>query len=264
MGQSVPYFVDVVVPEAVLLPPQPVVKALVHPNEHGAVWYCADRASVTTNDDGAVQDWAPQKGLGVVAVPVKPNLGNLRCADDGGLQFERAINAGLVLNDALIDPTRFSCAIRYSSEFGDARTLITINPADHDTYLFLSEKDGHISWQDQQDQAMISVPAPKSGGWIAVGFDAGKLSLAVAVEGEVFSKPTVHEGAKAEIAVAFTGANDLFIGCRSHRKGILKTLGVSCVYDLLLWIDEDVCRRNQRALNDACRYCENESTPNDI
>jgi hypothetical protein len=257
MKQDESYFVDIEVPEAVLLSDSVVVQKLVHPNTSGAVWYRADEASLASNDEGVVQKWLPQEGLGEVAVPVKPNADHLRLSLDGGLNFEREVNAGLVVKNALIDPTKFSCAIRYSSNFGDARTLLTINPNDHDTYLFLSEKDGHISWQDQKDQSAVTIPAPKGGGWIVVGFDAGKLSLSVACEGESFGKPSFSEGLKHEVAVDFSGANDVFIGCRSHRKGILKTLGVSRIHDLLIWVDQDLCGGDHDVLHSVCRHCEN-------
>jgi hypothetical protein len=256
MDQGEPYFVDLEVPEAVLLSDSAVVQKLVHPNASGAVWYWADAASLICNDEGAVQQWVPQEGLGEAAVPAKPNTDNLHLSPDGGLNFEREVNAGLVINNALIAPTQFSCAIRYSSEFGDARTLLTINPSDHDTYLFLSEKDGHISWQDQKDQSAITIPAPKSGGWIVAGFDAGKLSLSVASEGDAFANPSFSECLKHEVAADFSGASDIFIGCRSHRKGILKTLGVSRIHDLLLWIDQDLCGGDHDVLNAVSRHCE--------
>ena len=261
MDQASPYLVDVTVPDAVLLSDSTVVQKLIHPNVAGAVWYRADQGSLTCNDTGAVQQWTPQDGLGEVAVPVKPNTDNLRLSPDSGLSFEREINSGLVINNALVGPTQFSFAIRYSSDFGDARTLLTINPCDHDTYLFLAEKDGHVSWQDQKDQSAITMPAPKGGGWIVVGFDAGKLSMSVVGVGVEFPKPMVSEVSKQEVAGDFSGACDVFIGCRSHRKGILKTLGVSRIHDLLLWIDQDLCGGDHNVLNAVCRHCESTGTP---
>ena len=260
MDETAPYFVDVSVPEAVLLPKEPKAVPLVHPNALGAVWYKAVGGSVTCDNNGCVQKWSPMDGLGEAAFPAKPNDCNSKLFEDGGLLFEREINAGLVVANALIEPTQFSCAIRYSSEYGDARTLLTINPNDQETYLFLSEKDGHISWQDQNDLSGVSVPAPKNGGWILVGFDAGKLSLSVAAEGQKFDRPQVSDTAQDEVLLSFAGVNDVFIGCRSHRKGILKTLGSSRIHDLLIWIDQDLCAGDQAISNAACRYCEDKGT----
>jgi hypothetical protein len=124
-----------------------------------------------------------------------------------------------------------------------------------------AEKDGHVSWQDQKDQSAITMPAPKGGGWVVVGFDAGRLSMSVAGDGMKFSKPMISEVSKQEVAVDFSGACDVFIGCRSHRKGILKTLGVSRIHDLLLWIDQDLCGGDHDVLNAVCRHCESKGAP---
>lgn len=255
-----PYFVDLEVPKAVLLPEEPVAAQPIHPNACGAVWYKADEAYLICNDTGTVQQWLPQEGVGETAIPSKPNTDNLRLSTARGLQFEREVNAGMVIKNALVGPSQFSCAVRYTSDTGDARTLLTVNPTDYYTYLFLTEKDGRIRWQDQKDQSDVSVPAPRNGGWIVVGFDAGKLSLTAASKGDDFGKPVHNNEPNTELANSFSGANDIFVGCRSHRKGILKTLGSSRLHDLLLWIDQDICNGDQPSLNAACRYCEAEGT----
>jgi hypothetical protein len=258
MKTPAPYFVDIEVPETVLLECDDVAVAALHPNDNGAVWYRADALTVHRDDSGVVQKWSPQNELGTAAEPVKPNTDNLRLSEMGGLSFEREVNAGLVIDDALVDPMTFSCAIRFASDHGEARTLLTVNPRDHDSYLFLSEKDGHISWQDQKDQSTASIPTPKRGGWIVAGFNEGKLSLSTASVGADVGLPVSSEAMKAELAADFLGASDIFIGCRSHRKGITKTLGSSRVMDVLLWIDQDVCAKNPDQLNAVLRHCENE------
>lgn len=255
-----PHFVDIEVPNAVLLVNDKPSLETVHPNDSGAVWYRADESSLHRNSSGAVQKWSPQKALGVEAVQAKPNDDNLRLSEKGGLCFEREVNAGLVVSDALVDPTSFSCAIRYASDYGDARTLLTVNPNEHDSYLFLSEKDGKISWQDQKGQSEVLMPAPKGGGWIIAGYDAGALSLTIAALGSDVVQPVSSDTLKSEIATDFQGASDVFFGCRSHRKGITKTLGSSRVMDVLLWIDQDVCSRETKQINAVLRHCENEGS----
>lgn len=264
METESPFFVDVEVPDAVLLSENTGVCPSLHPNECDAVWYRGDLGSVTCDKDGAVQEWSPQNGLGMVAVPVKPNQNSLRIASGGGLQFDREVNSGLVIGEALIEAAQFSCAVRFSSQLGDARTLLTINPTDRDNYLFLAEKDGRVNWQDQNETVSLSLPSPKGGGWIIAGFDKGKLSLSVADEGQDCAKAIDTKFYNAELSQDFDGINDVFIGCRSHRKGILKTLGTSCLHDVLLWIDQDFCNTDLVRLQSIFRHCENIGPQDDV
>lgn len=261
MEQDDVYYVDVIVPKAVLLDDHTPAPEIVHPNECDAVWYQANASSVICDENDIVQAWRPEENLGVTATPAKPNTGTLRLAATGGMTFVSEINSGLVVQNALSDPKQFSLAIRYSSALGEARSLLTVNPSECDTYLFLAEKEGHVIWQDQQDHATLSLPAPKGGGWILAGFDEGMLSLTTAPDsgniGPVHQTKTRAENLRA----AFDGACDLFIGCRSHRKGILKTLGTSQVHDVLLWIDQDWTKGDPAKLAAALRYCENQGTP---
>jgi hypothetical protein len=260
MDQSEPFFVDVKVPEAVLLSVPAKAAGTMRPDTCDAVWYKADQTSLTCNDAGVVQAWRAQEGRGTTATPVKPNNDNLRLSGTGGLMFDAEINAGLVVENALFAATTFTLAVRYSSDHGEARSLLTLNPSDYDSYLFLAEKDGVISWQDQQDHAALSQPAPKGGGWIIAGCNHGRLSLATAPDGGMPSAPLQSEVGTAEIQAALTGACDLFIGCRSHRKGILKTLGSARIHDVLLWVDQDYCSANQTPLAAVLRHCESQGT----
>jgi len=52
---------------------------------------------------------------------------------------------------------------------------------------------------------------------------------------------------------------DLFIGCRSHRKGILKTLGTSVVHDVLIWLDH--AASTPAALEQVARTCRYAEAP---
>jgi hypothetical protein len=260
MDQNAPYFVDVEVPEAVLLSSGPKAIKTVHPNTCGAVWYKADQASVTSDAEGAVKIWHAKEGLGTDAIQAKPNTGNLRLADAGGLELHAGVNAGMVIQDGLIEPASFTLAVRYASDHGEARSLLTINPNDYDNYLFLAEKDGNISWQDQQDTATLTMHAPKGGGWIVAGYDKGHLSLATASGGGALSAPLRSRAKADDVHAAFNGACDVFIGCRSHRKGIVKTLGSARIFDVLLWVDQDYSAQDQTTLASVLRHCESKGT----
>jgi hypothetical protein len=257
MKPTAAHFVDIEVPEAVLLPVQGLSLAnAIDQSTCGAVWYHASRDALTFDAEGAVTSWRPQDSVGISASPAEPNAGNLKVAQAGGLAFQSKINAGMVVPEAMVEPTSFTLAVRFTSEDGEARSLLTVNPNDHDTYLFLSEREGLVSWQDQQDEVNLSVPSPVAGGWVIGGYHEGVLSLATAPFGGAVSNPIRSSMPSGEIKAAMKGASDLFIGCRSHRKGILKTLGASRIHDILLWVDQDHCSDEDPDLQAALRFCE--------
>jgi hypothetical protein len=256
MEEDRPILVDIDVPDAVLLPLQhaPAAPEMRHPNDCDAVWYRA-HASALTIKDGAVAAWRPENGLGADALPVKPNENNGAVSEGGGIVFLKETNCGYVAAAALVETHNFCCAVRLLSPEGEARTLITINP-DSDTYLFLAEKDGQVIWQDQSDSVGIALPAPGSEYWVAAGYSDGQLSLAVAEPGAPFGDAVQSTTPSTALENAMAGVNDLFIGCRSHRKGIVKTLGQSTIFDILLWIDRNPLSEDPAALAAACRFAE--------
>lgn len=257
MEDTGPYFVDIKVPAAVLLSEQLAGQInATHPNTYDAVWYHANGTSLTCDAEGAVQVWHAENDVGTSATQAEPNAGNLKLAKVGGLAFQSRINAGMVVRDAIVEPVQFTLAVRFTSDGGEARSLLTVNPNDHDTYLFLSEREGHVSWQDQQDETELSLPSPTAGGWVIGGYRDGVMSMATADLGGAVSKPLQSALPSGEIKAAMKGACDLFIGCRSHRKGILKTLGASRIHDVLVWIDHDHCSGDIETLTTVLRYCE--------
>lgn len=257
MTDFTPYFVDVSVPEAVVLDCSEPVSA--HPNTCNVIWYRAISSAMRCDDNDAVQEWHPDAGVGAVATPAEPNANQSRCAEEGGLIFQAGINSGLIIEGALVEPSAFSCAVRYRSDDGDARSLITVNPNAQDTYLFLTEKGGQIYWEDQQGSVSLSRPAPQNG-WVAVGYSHGKLSLSVAERAGGFGSVL----RSIDLRTALAGSSDVFIGCRSHRKGILKTLGASTIHDILIWADRDINAGKRQDLEAVFHYCEQEVASDDI
>ncbi|SEO08031.1 hypothetical protein SAMN04490248_101273 [Salinihabitans flavidus] len=251
-------FLDLELPEGALLRWEPVaepVPGAEHPNTYGAVWYAA-RGEAIARDGGAVIGWTPENGLGIPAVPVTANAGG-GLSDGGGLRFEREVNAGLVAENALVDARHFTVAVRFESPEHEARTLVTLNPGAHDNYLFLSEKEGTLIWEDEDATAGVRMPSRAGAQWVAASYALGALSLSRADEGGDFED--VQSGpASLSLAAAMAGASDLFIGCRSHRKGIVKTLGASVIHDILFWIDADCLAtpEGRGMLTAACRHVE--------
>ncbi|GHF03273.1 hypothetical protein GCM10016455_25650 [Aliiroseovarius zhejiangensis] len=256
MGQGDAYFVDVEVPEAVLLDTTPAPPRSRSPVQCGAVWY---RGGHTTS---VITEWTPEEGLGVVAYPVKPNATGAKRHPEGSIAFTAATNTGLVAEGALSETRQFTCAVRFDSPKGEARTLVTINPSDADNYLFLNEKEGELTWQDQKGSVAVAIPSPPTPAWVVVGYEAGRLSIAAASEDRPLGAPVASTGNNPRLDTDLSGSSDLFIGCRSHRKGILKTLGTSRIMDVLLWSDSFVLTPGAAAeLNAVCRHAETEGAP---
>ncbi|MBV48407.1 hypothetical protein [Sulfitobacter sp.] len=259
-----PVFIDVTVPDQVLLRTDPLLPSAskpylpaCHPNDTDAIWYCGHAPAMTFDNHGAILIWQPENNLGGPARQADPNTGHARLGETGGVVYHREINGGFVIDSAIVDAEKFCCALRVKSDQGQARTLLTVNPDQHGNYLFASEKDGILEWRDDGGTVSVSVPSPGGEFWVVLGYDCGRLRISTAKSGDVFPPPRSSTDQADDLAVALGGANDLFIGCRSHRKGILKTLGASTIRDVLIWLDHDGGGAvDQSKIIQACRFVE--------
>ena len=260
MQDITPLYVDIDLPEGALLRDDAAQASVVdacHPNDAQAIWYHAHAPAMTFNAQKAMTQWAAENGLGTPARPVDPNDDNATLLEGGGVAFTRGVNCGFVVDAALVEQDCFCLAIRVTSPDAEARSLLTVNPDASDNYLFLSESEGRLIWRDDAGMVEVSIPAPGKDYWVLAGFDKGQLHLTAAPVGDVFPIPQKSTRPSAELAAELNGVADLFIGCRSHRKGILKTLGTSVVHDVLIWLDHGAS--TPAALEQvarACRYAE--------
>ena len=109
------------------------------------------------------------------------------------------------------------------------RSLLTLNMAARRNYVFLAEADGQILFKTQDNSGSVALPlGPRDIGprWLVAGFSDGRFWLARGGDAPVVAKATRHE---------IGGPADLFIGCRSHRQGLLKTLGAGVISDVIFW-----------------------------
>jgi hypothetical protein len=262
MDKFAPLFVDIDLPDAVILcdapaPDVPKAAAMLHPNDADAIWYRGHASAMTLGSGGAIAHWAPENGLGIAARTAEPNDGHARLTPSGGVAYIREVNGGFVVDAALVEAEQFCCAIRLKSPEGQARTIITLNPSGGGNYLFLSEKDGMLEWRDDARSVEVTMPAPGPDIWVLAGYDHGTLSLTAAKTGTKFPAPQSSPDASAVLATALAGPSDLFIGCRSHRKGILKTLGSSVIHDVLFWLDTAGTTPDALdKITQACRFAE--------
>lgn len=242
---------DISLPPGALLPPEAETpKAPINPVDTGALWFAACAPGLTE------AAWRCFPMDGPAATPADPHEGGLDQADTGGLRFTGGVNTGWVLPDLTEDLQQITLALRVNSS-GEARSLFTLNPRNGDTYLFLNEKNGQLSLQED-DKRMEPLTQATSPGkrWILASYAQGALTLAQGLP----DAPLTPSRRYADLTERLTGPVDLFIGCRSHRRGILKTLGDFTLHDLLIWPDQDALTDADTlaGLRAACRFIEAE------
>ncbi|KPU83469.1 hypothetical protein JI58_08750 [Marinosulfonomonas sp. PRT-SC04] len=245
--------IENVLPEHVILPPIPP-GFTDRFDETGAVWMCAEPSLLLENDDPEISpDWQARCG-GVTAVSAKPNTGHTQTAivaGISGLGFHARVNSGYCIPEAMFRNGPFSLALIYAPlPENEPRSLVTINPANFDNYVFLSERDGVVELTDQQASFSLQQPvSPDCEGFRLVIFSRTEDGYTLAIDGN----PPVHGTSVPESPnedgplLDTSGLCDLFIGCRSHRKGILKTLGEMVLADVFLWPDKDILADEQGA-----------------
>ncbi len=199
----------------------------------GGLWLHGDARHVRLDADGTVLGWRCTDG-GTEALPTKPNEGHGRwVATDtgGGLQCRTGVHCGLVLPGVLDRAERFSMAILYRSDPEvEGRTLLTVNgTGDSAPYLFLADYGDTLLVKDTSEGLSLEVPkTPGVDGLrcVLVSLDRGRIALQD-------SGGPVHRG--EGIAPALPKPASLFIGVRSHRSGLQKTLGEAVIEDVLIW-----------------------------
>lgn len=208
----------------------------------GDTWFMADPISFTfeENSESTVIEWHPRIGE-ITAIPSTPNTGNsqyLSSSEKEGLLLVPSINCGFCIPEIVTSTDQFSFAILYNSPVGEARTLLSLNPNDTKNYLFLNEADGSVVFKDQKNSAELAHkidPASTQCRLVVGGFSKGQIHLSV--DG---SKPiSIPSGA------TLSAPANLFIGCRSHRNGIVKTLGDAVIQGVLVWPNLNVLDQNE-------------------
>jgi hypothetical protein len=208
-------------------------------NESGALWMNSDRGSFDVDPkSGVISGWRSANGE-KTAIPTQPNDGHGHLAAlDGrsGLRCMSEVHCGLVVPRVTEVASTFTMAVIYKpSEDQQSKTLLTLNTgytggAEQDAnYLFLSDGGDFFTVKDVQGTVEITAP-------VLTRADQMRMAV-VTLTGDVLAlsenlnAPTVSEGANAGMRTAA----DLFIGCRSHRGGLKKTLGGATIFDVMFW-----------------------------
>ncbi|WP_460274222.1 hypothetical protein [Celeribacter sp. ULVN23_4] len=220
-------YVDMDLPQGALLPDLDAAE-----NPGGIVFDAVDLLC----EGEVVTGWRDQTGTRL-ARPSIPNEGNARrdvLGERPVLRLRDGVNCGFALEELALAQPRFSVAVMFASPVGRASTLMTLNPREGRDYLFLSEADGAVELKFRDGVAGLSRPCPMSEGamtLVCASVDGGKMKLAV--NGEAPGGLAVPSGLE-------TGFHDLFIGCRSDRAGIVKTLGEAQIARVWIWPGEDI------------------------
>jgi len=201
----------------------------------GALWYCA-QTGFFSKSGKKLSKWNARAGQSA-AVPVPPNDGNAALSKGAGaraLVLQAEQNCGFRVDQAKPAGERFSGAVIYASPKNDARTLVCINPRAGKNYLFVSERDGTLELQIRSADDRLSFAAPRSGDQFhLLLFSMSGSMLTLALDGQAACRQSFDVS-------DLKGECDLFIGCRSDRAGIGKTLGDALISDVFFWPGRDL------------------------
>jgi hypothetical protein len=176
--------------------------------------------------DGKITAWREARGA-VEAVAAAPNTGNSRFdpGPPGALICADGVNCGFALTGFTPEVKAFTVAVIYASD-GEARTLASVFTGQSHNMIFLSESEGRILAKDRQTTIEVSLPRPVGPTQLVLlSFDGSALRLQAGGQ--------LAEAKGRVPAMAHPG--DFFIGCRSNRSGLAKTLGTSRLHEVLFW-----------------------------
>lgn len=196
----------------------------------GARFVARDSAMIWSN--GRITGWREAQ-MAVEAVAAAPNTGNSRfeAGPPGALVCEEGLNCGFTLPGFAPEVEAFTVAVIYRSA-GEAKTLASVFTGQANNQIFLAEAEGRVLAKDRAGAVTVDQPCPEGRGarLVVVSFDGRGLRLAVG-QSEAYQAGTIP---------GLAHQADFFIGCRSNRGGLAKTLGQSRLHEVLFWPDRAV------------------------
>ena len=193
----------------------------------GGVWFCASPDDVLIEGDN-IAGWRARVG-GVDLRPSAPNQGGAQFQmQPAAFVFRTAQHCGFTLAGATPSAARFTAAVIFATPQDEARSLLALNTGAGNEMIFLSEAEGQVFAKDRAGGVAAALPSPRRhGAWrMAIVSFTGR-ALHLWADGA----QTMGEG----LASGLDAPADLFVGCRSNRAGLAKTLGASLVRDVFFW-----------------------------
>ncbi|MDZ7905331.1 MAG: hypothetical protein U5N55_05850 [Cypionkella sp.] len=214
------------VPEACLIGGEGAALAVAVASS-GGVWFAAHPDEVLVENDDIV-GWRARVGDADLR-PTAPNIGGARFGmEPAGFLLRTGVHCGFTLASAVVGASRFTAAVIFAAPDDDIRSLFALNTGASNDMIFLSESDGQIFAKDRAGGVAVHLPAPRRHGrWRMAIVSYTGHALHLWADGA----QAVGQGA----AIGLTGPLDFFVGCRSNRSGLAKTLGAGVIRDVLLW-----------------------------
>jgi hypothetical protein len=197
----------------------------------GGVRFLAREADLVRTG-GKITGWRDSV-LAVEARAAVPNTGNSRfdAGPPAALLCQEGVNCGFTLPGFAPEVEAFTVAVIYRSQ-AEARTLASIFTGQTNNMIFLAEAEDRVLVKDRAGGMEVAVPMARGDGakLVILSFDGRTLRLEMngqeaAVSGEV--PGLAHQA-------------DFFIGCRSNRQGLAKTLGQLWLHEVLFWPDRSL------------------------
>lgn len=196
----------------------------------GARFVARESAMLWAN--GSITGWRESQ-LAVEAVAATPNTGNSRfeAGTPGAVICQEGVNCGFTLPGFAPEVEAFTVAVIYRSQ-GEAKTLASVFTGQANNQIFLAEAEGSVLAKDRSGTVQVDLPCPAghAARLAVLSFDGRGLRLRVG-EREAFQPGTIP---------GLEHQADFFIGCRSNRAGLAKTLGQSQLHEVMFWPDRAV------------------------
>jgi len=194
----------------------------------GGARFIAREADIVRTGE-TITGWRESR-MAVEAGTAGPNSGNSRfeAGPPGALICQAGANCGFTLPGFAPEVEAFTVAMIYRSD-GEAKTLASVFAGQANNMIFLTESEGQLLAKDKLSTVEVRLPVPTGRGvkLAMLGFDGRSLRLSL-------GDATVEAGGKIP---GLAHPADFFIGCRSNRAGLAKTLGQSQLHEVLFWPD---------------------------
>ena len=204
-----------------------------------ARWFRADAQSVLREGD-SICGWQ-DTGATHRAIPTEPNTANSRFdpVPPAAYLCETGTHCGFVLETPFRDGRCFTVAVIYSSPRDEAKTLLSVSTGQTNNLIFLSESEGRLAAKDRDSSVEVELPLrPTAKPRLAILAFNGR-DLRLWADGATTTATGRVPGMEPEA--------QLFIGCRSNRAGLTKTLGQSRLHDVLVWPDRAILASSDSA-----------------